>query len=128
MPRKLKTLLSKIKSLKFKIGGLLGTIEGSTTNEDNEQNVCLSPNVYKLYHEQNDKFKNALLCEDHMSYYNPINIEIEKEFKEKKAALGKEIKDDLTHVTSKHKETLTEVLKRSKDQALEAWHKVKESA
>lgn len=71
----------KIRSLKIKIGGVLGTIEGSTDNEDNEQNVCLSPNVYKLYHEQNDKFKNALLCEDHMSYYNPINIKIEKEFK-----------------------------------------------
>lgn len=69
-----------IKSLKFKICGILGTIEKSTNNE-NDKDVVLNPNTYKIYHEQFNKFNSQLLCDEYMSYYNPINREIEKQYK-----------------------------------------------
>ena len=69
----------KIKSLKFKINGILGVIENSTDNE-NDKDVYLGPNIYKKYHEAFNKFYSSIVCEEHMSTYNPLNIEIESEY------------------------------------------------
>jgi hypothetical protein len=70
----------RIISVRFKINGIIGTIEGATDN-GNDKYVELNENNYKKYHVANNAFYNEIFKNKHMSIYNPNNVALEKQYK-----------------------------------------------
>lgn len=69
----------KILQLGFKIGSLYGSIQRCDIKKPDDNDVILqNPEVYKSYHDADDELYKHLFTTDHMSFYNPQNINIEK--------------------------------------------------
>ena len=68
-----------ITMLKFKVGNITGIIENCTNNAGDTE-VSFNRNIYEKYHKANDELYQSLFTEDHLSYYNPVNIEVEKKY------------------------------------------------
>jgi len=69
----------KILRLTFKVGNFCGYIERSDCKKPEDNDVILkNSEVYKTYHDADDELYKNLFTPEHMSFYNPQNIEIEK--------------------------------------------------
>ena len=69
----------KILQLGFKIGSIHGSIQKCDIKKPEDNDVILqNPEIYKAYHDADDELYKNLFTQEHLSYYNPKNIEIEK--------------------------------------------------
>lgn len=68
----------KIMQLKFKISNVIGTISVCSTIDPEQKDLSIGECIYKPYHTARNELYKELFTEDHLSTYNPANIELEK--------------------------------------------------
>ena len=70
----------KVSQLRFKISNIIGSISTCSTLDSSEKqkDFIIVPAIYEQYHKARNELCKDLLNLDHMSTYNPENIEFEK--------------------------------------------------
>lgn len=68
----------KIICLKFKIENIIGTITTCSTLDPEQKDLNICDNIYKPYHTARNTLYKELFTQDHLSTYNPANMELEK--------------------------------------------------
>lgn len=88
----------KVMRLSFKLNDVMGVIETCNNKHAEDTNISLSPDIYEAYHKADDELYKALFTPEHMSHYNPNNVEFEKQY-QMRPMCGHFSNDDAINIT-----------------------------